>query len=165
MGLIPALPVLPLNIEILIVVMAVIYTAISIGAQRLLSNTKRMREIQVKVKVLQKEMNDMLKRNAPQEELALKQREFMPLIGEQMKNSMKPMLVIFPLLIVTYYLVIPNLPISSSSLGASKELFFIIVFGIGIASAIVILLYDRMMIKKETKLQDPSANQPPQTNT
>jgi uncharacterized membrane protein (DUF106 family) len=156
------LPVLPLNIEILIVVMAIIYTSISIIAQRKLANTKRMRQIQAKVSILQKEMSEMMKRNAPQEELMAKQKEFMPLMGEQMKNSMKPMLVILPLLLITYYLIIPNLPISATNLGSSKELFFILVFGIGMVSAIAILIYDRMLIKKEMQVQTAASANPSQ---
>lgn len=161
-GLIPSLPE---NIEILIIVMALIYTAISIAAQRLLANTKRMREIQAKVLVMQKEMNEMLKSNATQEQLMAKQREFMPLVGEQMKNSMKPMFVILPLLLITYYLVIPNLGLGSN-LSASKELFFILVFGIGMVCAIAILVYDRIMIKKEMAVQETvaSANKAQQNN-
>jgi uncharacterized membrane protein (DUF106 family) len=161
-GLIPSLPQ---NIEILIIVMAIIYTSISIAAQRLLANTKRMRQIQAKISILQKEMNAMLKEKASQEAMMAKQKEFMPLIGEQMKNSMKPMFVILPLLLITYYLIIPNLPISATNLSPAKELFFVIVFGIGILSAIVILIYDRIMIKKEMAIQQaPSANPPPPAN-
>jgi uncharacterized membrane protein (DUF106 family) len=148
--------------------MAVIYTAISIAAQRLLSNPKKMREIQIKVGIMQKEMNEMLKRNAPQEEMMKKQSEFMPLLGEQMKSSMKPMLVIFPLLLITYYVIIPHLPfISSSNLSSTKSLFFIIVLIMGFASAGVVLVYDRMKMKKEAKIlaeQNASANQSPANN-
>src|SRR5580658_4241261 len=97
------LPVLPENVEILIIVMAIIYTSISLIAQRKLTNTKRMRQIQAKMQIIQKDMNEMIKRNAPQEELMARQKEFMPLVGEQMKNSMKPMIIIFPLLLITYY--------------------------------------------------------------
>ena len=155
-GLIPSLPQ---NIEILMVVMAIIYTSISIAAQRLLANTKRMREIQAKVQVMQKDMNAMLKRNAPQEELMAKQKEFMPLIGEQMKNSMKPMLVILPLLFITYYLIIPHLPIAQSYLGPAKEFFFVVVFSIGIIAAIGVLVYDRKLIKKEVKQIETAAKE------
>lgn len=161
------LPVLPTNVEIIIIVIAVVYTAVSIAAQRLLANPKRMREIQAKVQAMQKEMNDMLKRNVPQEELAKKQKEFMPLLGEQMKNSMKPMLVIFPLLLLTYYVIIPNLPsVASNDIGGSKSLFFMIVFVLGIISAIVILVYDRHKTKQEKKLKEnlDSANQSSQNN-
>ncbi len=162
------LPTLPVNIEILIVVMAIIYTSISIAAQRLLANTKRMREIQAKISIMQKDMNAMIKANAPQDQLMAKQKEFMPLIGEQMKNSMKPMLVVFPLLIITYYVIIPNLPIGATNLASSKTLFFILVLGIGLISAGAILVYDRIMIKKEMKVQMDasanSANPPPQNN-
>ena len=143
------LPVLPINVEIMIIVIAVAYTAISIFAQRKLTNPKRMREIQYKAKVMQKEMNEMLKNKAPQEELMAKQKEFMPLMGEQLKSSMKPMLVILPLLLIVYYVIMPVLPLGAGNLTSSKELFFIVVFGLGIVSAIVILLYDKGKTKKE----------------
>lgn len=165
MGLIP---VLPGNIEMIIIVMAVAYTAISIAAQRLLSNPKKMREIQTRVQLMQKEINEMMKRNAPQQELMKKQSEFMPLLGEQMKHSTKPMLVIFPLLLLTYYVIIPHLPfVSSSNLNSSKSLFFIIVLILGFASAAVVLVYDRQKAKQEAKqmrLENASANQGPQNN-
>jgi uncharacterized membrane protein (DUF106 family) len=131
--------------------MAVAYTAVSIAAQRLLSNPKRMREIQAKVQIMQKEMTSMMKNNASQDELMAKQREFMPLMGEQMKNSMKPMLVVLPLLLITYYLIIPNLPFPSAYINGTKEFFFIIVFGIGMVAAVFILLYDRKKSKEEMK--------------
>jgi uncharacterized membrane protein (DUF106 family) len=164
MGLIP---ILPQNVEVILIIMAVIYTGISIAVQRLLSNPKKMREIQAKVSIMQKEMNAMLKSGAPQEQLAAKQKEFMPLLGEQMKNSMKPMLVILPLLFLTYYVIIPHIPIiTSSNLGSSKTFFFIIVFSLGIVSAIIILLYDRQKSKQEMKLLEASsqANPNPQNN-
>ncbi len=164
MGLIP---VLPQNVETIIIIMAVIYTAISIAVQRLLTNPKRMREIQVKVQIMQKEMNEMLKRNAPQESLAAKQKEFMPLLGEQMKNSMKPMLVILPLLFLTYYVIIPHIPIiTASNLSGSKSLFFIVVLGLGLVAAVIVLLYDRQKAKQEMKVMESAAanNQSPQNN-
>lgn len=143
------LPVLPVNVALMVIVIAVAYTAISILAQRKLTNPKRMREIQYRAKVMQKEMNEMLKNKAPQEELMAKQKEFMPLMGEQLKSSMKPMLVILPLLLIVYYVIMPVLPLGAGNLTSSKELFFIVVFGLGIVSAIVILLYDRGKTKKE----------------
>ncbi len=156
MGLIP---VLPMNVEILLIAIAVAYTLISIAAQRLLSNPKKMREIQARVQIMQKEMNAMLKSNAPQEELMKKQKEFMPLLGEQMKNSMKPMLVILPLLMALYYLIIPHIPIiASNNISGSKTFFFIVVFGLGIVSAAIVLLYDRKKTKQEMRNIEQSAN-------
>jgi uncharacterized membrane protein (DUF106 family) len=152
------LPVLPFNVELIIIVMALVYTGISILAQRKLSNPKRMREIQYKVKIIQKDMNDMIKNKAPQEQLMAKQKEFMPLMGEQMKSSMKPMLVILPLLLITYYLILPALPIGASNLSGSKELFFIIVFAVGIVVAIIIMVYDRKQAKKEQKEAEAAEN-------
>lgn len=145
------LPVLPANIEIIVIVMAIVYTVVSIAAQRLLSNPKRMREIQARVQIMQKEMTDMMKRNASQDELMAKQKEFMPLMGEQMKNSMKPMLVVLPLLLATYYLIIPNLPFPPTYINGTKELFFIVVFAVGMVAAVFILLYDRKKSKEERK--------------
>ena len=107
------IPTLPFNLEIIVIVMAVAYTCISILAQRKLSNPRRMREIQTQVKNMQKEMTAMMKNNATQDQLTAKQKEFMPLMGEQMKYSMKPMLVIFPLLLITYYVIMPILPFGS----------------------------------------------------
>ncbi len=147
------LPVLPVNVEIMVIVIAVVYTVVSVLAQRKLSNPKRMREIQYKAKMMQKEMNEMLKNKAPQEELMAKQKEFMPLMGEQLKSSMKPMLVILPLLLIVYYVLMPVLPLGAGNLNGSKELFFIVVFGLGIISAIVIMLYDRAKTKKELAVQ------------
>jgi len=144
------LPVLPTDVEIIVIIMAIAYTAISIAVQRLLTNPKRMREIQAKVQTMQKDMNDMMKRNAPQEQLAAKQREFMPLLGEQMKNSMKPLFIIFPMLLAVYYVIIPHIPIIPASMVANtKSFFFIIVLIMGIASAVVVLLYDRQKGKTE----------------
>jgi len=150
------LPVLPINVEILIIIIAVAYTVTSIFVQRKLSNPKRMREIQYKTKLMQKEMNEMLKNKASQEQLMAKQKEFMPLMGEQMKNSMKPMLVILPLLLIIYYVIMPALPIFSSNLGGSKLLFFIAIFVLGIVSSIIIFIYDRGKTKKEIAAQAAS---------
>lgn len=154
------IPVLPVNVALIVIVIAVAYTAISIFAQRKLTNPKRMREIQYKAKQMQKEMNEMLKNKASQEELLAKQKEFMPMMGEQLKSSMKPMLVILPLLLIVYYVIMPALPLVAGNLTGSKELFFIVVFGLGIVSAIVILLYDRAKTKKELAEQNAETAQP-----
>ena len=157
----PFFPVLPQNVEIVVVAIAIAYTVISIVIQRKLSNPKKMREVQAKIQIVQKEMNEMLKRNAPQNELMSKQKEIMPLMGESMKSSMKPMFVIFPLLILTYYLIIPSLPFGSNNVASIKTTFFYIVFILGMVSAVIIMLYDRKKAKEEMKLlkeQESSGN-------
>lgn len=146
MGLIPSLPT---NVTIVIIVMALVYTGVSVAVQRLLGNPKRLREIQAKVQVIQKEMNAMIKSKAAPEELMKKQKEIMPLMGEQMKYSMKPMIVIFPLLIIMYYVIIPHMPLFSQDLAASKSMFFIVVLIVGLITAGIIMVYDRKMIKQE----------------
>jgi uncharacterized membrane protein (DUF106 family) len=146
------IPTLPMNVEWIIIVIAIIYTALSLVLQRKLSNPKKMRQIQAKIQIVQKEMNAMLKQNAPQEQLFAKQKEVMPLMGESMKNSMKPLLVLLPMLLVTYYFIIPSIPaIATNNISGAKELFFIIVFAIGFVGAMIIMVYDRRKMKEEMK--------------
>jgi hypothetical protein len=85
-----------------------------------------------------------------------------------MKNSLKPMLVIFPLLLAVYYVVIPHLPFATTSnVSSLKAFFFIIVLIMGFASALVVLLYDRQKGKEEAKKmaqENASANSGSQNN-
>ena len=39
-----------------------------------------------------------------------KQKEMMPLLGESMRSSMKPMFVILPMFLIVYYVLIPMIP-------------------------------------------------------
>lgn len=156
------IPVLPMNVEILIIVIAVVYAMVSIVLQRKLSDPKRMRQIQAKIQLVQKEMNAMLKSNATQEQLMAKQKEVMPLMGESMKNSMKPMLVLLPMLLLTYYWLLPSIPIVATNLSGAKELFFIIILAVGLVSAVIIMIYDKNKAKEEMKeMQNASAEAAP----
>jgi len=149
MGLIPTYT-LTQSQETLIAVLAILYAVVSIVIQRKLSNAKRLREIQAHISKVTKEMNQMMKNKVPDTEIAAKQKEIMPLLGESMKSSMKPMFVMLPMFLVVYYVLIPMIPFGSPATPKSiQSFFFIAVFVSGIVSAIAMMIYDKKMTKKE----------------
>lgn len=151
MGLIPSFT-LTQSQEIIIAVIAVVYALISVILQRKLSNAKRLREIQAQISKTTKEMNQMVKNKAPEAEINAKQKEMMPLLSESMKSSFKPMVVLLPLFLITYYILIPRLPFPAPTTTASiQHFFFICVFVAGIVSAVTMMIYDKRMTKKEEK--------------
>ncbi len=156
---------MPIGTAIIIIAIGVAYVAFSTFAQRKLGNPKKMRELQQRMNALSKELNQMLKSNAPKEEIMKKQSELMPLMSENMKASIKPMLVILPVFLLLYYLVLPTAFHSISNeyvmfLGSMKldylGLFFVCVVALGIATSIVIMVYDRKKAKQE-KLAEAAA--------
>lgn len=152
MGLIPAI-VLPFNIEIMIIVIAVAYTIGSLTMQRKLSHPKKQRDLQARLNALSKELNAMVKAKAPQDQIMAKQKELMPLMSASMRTQFKPMLVILPLFFIVYYGLLPwfagSLGLTTSGVSDVKLLFFITVFVLGIISSVVVLLYDRKKSKQE----------------
>jgi uncharacterized membrane protein (DUF106 family) len=151
MGIIPSFTLDPSQ-EMIIIVLAVAYALFAIAIQRKLSNAKRLREIQAQISKTTKEMNLMMKNKVPEAEIVAKQKEMMPLLGESMRSSMKPMFVILPMFLIVYYLLIPKLPLGPSATPKSiQDFFFIVVFVVGIISAIVMMLYDKQQTKKTEK--------------
>lgn len=153
MGLIPAI-ILPFNIEIIIIAIAVTYAIGSLAMQRKLSHPKKQRDLQARLNALSKELNAMVKAKAPQEQIMAKQKELMPLMSASMKTQFKPMLVILPLFFIVYYAFLPwfagSMGLgSTTNVGMVKTLFFIVVFVLGIVSSVVVLLYDRKKAKQE----------------
>ncbi|HUY69948.1 MAG TPA: EMC3/TMCO1 family protein [Candidatus Baltobacteraceae bacterium] len=143
MGLIPVIT-LPMNAEIIIVGVGICYTMLTIVIQRKLTNPKKLREIQGRMKDLTKEMNEMAKANATKEQIAAKQSQLMPLMGESMRAQLKSMFVLLPMFVLFYYLLVPNLPLGVTDATASiKTLFFYTVFGFGMVMLVVTTLYDR----------------------
>jgi len=148
---------------IVVIVVAVAYAAGALLLQRKLTNPKRMREIQRRLKAHTKALNEMVKSGAPKDAIAAKQGEVMPLFSESMKSQMKPMLVILPLFIVLYYALLPLL---IGSMGASsstidfilpnltyENFFFVVVFIIGMALSISVMAYDRKKGKDEERAE------------
>jgi uncharacterized membrane protein (DUF106 family) len=142
------IPTLPFNAELLVFAIAIAYTFTSVALQRRLTNPKKLREIQDRMKSVSNELNSMIKSNAAQEEIKAKQQELMPLMSTSMKAQFKPMFVILPIFLVLYYWLMPQLFVSTSKT-AVQSLFFIVVFVLGLASSFVVLAYDRKKAKEE----------------
>ncbi len=148
MGLIPTF-IMTQPQEAIIIVIAILYVMLSVAIQRKLSNAKRLREIQAKISEVTKEMNQMMKAKAPEAQIAAKQKEMMPLLGESMRSSLKPTFVIIPLFLIVYYVLVPMLPLGAPSTPKSiQQLFFITVFILGIVSAVILMIYDKQQTKK-----------------
>ena len=144
---------LPFGAEIVVIVIGAVYTIASVLLQRKLTNPKRMREIQSQVKKLTNELNMLVRNNAPKDQQAAKQSEVMKLMGESMRTSMKPMLVVMPVFLVVYYLILPALLLAiGMTTKNGQSTFFYTVLVLGLISSMIILLYDRAMTKKEEKL-------------
>ncbi len=152
MGIIPTFT-LSQPQEIIIIVIAVAYAMLAVIIQRKLSNAKRLREIQAEISKVTKEMNKMMKDKVPEAQIVAKQKEMMPLLGESMKSSMKPMFVILPMFLIVYYVLVPMIPFGAPATPKSiQQFFFIVVFISGIVSAIVLMIYDKQQTKKVEKV-------------
>ncbi len=146
-----------------IVVSGVIYTAAAAVVQRKLSNPKRTRELQDQIKVFSKELNEMIKGNAPKEEISAKQSMMMPLVKQSMTMNLKSTFVLIPTFLIVYYLIIPWLfgglgtAATAFSIGSYnfslqyRGVFFVSVFIFGIGTSIGIMVYDRYRAKLDTK--------------
>ena len=142
-------------IALLIVLIAVLYTLFSFVIQRKMANMKKVYEMQETIKQKSKELNDMVKNGAKNEELMLKQREVMSLASESMINQMKPMIIILPLFLVVYYwllpLIFPAHPtiVIDGAKFAYNTFFIIVVFIVGLILSVSVMLIDRSKRKKE----------------
>ncbi len=153
---------IPTNWVLYIFLTGVAYTLIAAGVQRKLSNPKRTRELQDQIKVLSKEMNLLMKNNAPKEEIEKKQGDLMPLMRESMTLNMKATLILIPSFLVVYYVLIPwaygwlghdtlSFVIGNYNISLMyKGLFFVTVFVLGLVTSMSILLYDRKRAKADT---------------
>ncbi|MDE1865969.1 MAG: DUF106 domain-containing protein [Candidatus Micrarchaeota archaeon] len=154
MGLIPTFT-FTTSQEAIIIVIAVAYAIFAVVVQRKLSNAKRLREIQAQISKISKEMNKMMKEKVPEAQIMAKQKEMMPLLGESMRSSMKPMFVILPLFLVVYYVLVPQLPLGAPATPKTiQQFFFLVVFVVGLISAVVMMIYDRTQTKKMEKELD-----------
>lgn len=147
---------MPFSVVVILVIIGVFEVTISILVQRKVGNPKRMREIQIKMSKVSKDMKEMMKSKASQESIMQKQREIMPLANESMKMSLKPMLIIFPFFMFMYYGVV-GIMLKGWSMykinfivPLGYEGFFIVsVFILGLIAGISVSLYDRKKMKEE----------------
>jgi uncharacterized membrane protein (DUF106 family) len=146
-------------ITLLIVLIAVLYTLFSFVIQRKMANMKKVYEMQEIIKQKSKELSDMVKNGAKNEELMLKQREVMSLASKSMINQMKPMIIILPLFLVVYYwllpLIFPTHPavIIDGVKIAYNNFFIIVVFFFGLILSFSVMLIDRSKRKREQEQQ------------
>jgi len=142
-------------ITLLIVLIAVLYTLFSFVIQRKMANMKKVYEMQETIKQKSKELSDMVKNGAKNEELMLKQREVMSLASESMINQMKPMIIILPLFLVVYYWLLPAIfpthptIVIDGAKFAYNTFFIIVVFIVGLILSVSVMLIDRSKRKKE----------------
>jgi len=159
-----ATPVMmPQSSMLLIILSGVIYALCAAAVQRKLSNPKKSRELQDQIKIISKELQAMIKNNAPKEEVSKRQSEMMPLVRQSMTMNMKSTFILIPSFFVVYYLIIPYLfgglgtdfvafMIGSYKISLEfKGLFFVTVFILGIILSVSILLYDKRRAKLDTK--------------
>ena len=163
------LTTIPTNIEIIIVVIAIMYALGTLSLQRKLSNPKKAREIQRKMKAHSKILNEMTKNGATREQIMQKQSEIMPLMTESMKNQMKSAIVVLPIFLIIYSVALPYF---ANSMGFVKDtinfvfpnmtyqsFFFSITFIIGIIMTAFILIYDRKKSKEEMLVETTPQSQ------
>ncbi len=151
---------MPINIALILVALALGYTVLAVVLQRKLSNPKKMRHLQNKSNQLSKELKEMMKNKASQEDMAKKQKELMPLMSESMKTQMKPMLVVLPLFFLVWYVLLPMAFAQYNGetinfivpLGY-RGIFFVILFVGGMLSSISIMIYDRKKAKEEAQTE------------
>jgi uncharacterized membrane protein (DUF106 family) len=150
MGLIPSFG-LTGNEMMILVIISVAYALATVFLQRKVSNAKKLRETQAKIQKVSDEIKVMMKNKAPEAEIMAKQKEIMPLVGESMRSSLKPMFIILPIFAAMYYFVIPHLPFAIGNVKNVQEFFFIVVFIVGFVVAMVMMVRDRKIIKAEEK--------------
>ena len=146
-------------------VIAIAYALFSVAVQRhpKIGKRQRMYEIQAQMKQASDEMNAMAKNGASKEDMMAKQKEMMPLLSESMKLQLKPMLVVFPVLIILYYFLLPmsfpkGLTIDLLSFKLSYQYFFIIVsFVVAFPLSMIFMAMDKKRYGKKPAQQPVQA--------
>lgn len=150
------------------------YALFSVFIQRKLSKVDKMYELRAHMSKKQKELMDMAKSNASKDAILSKQKELTDISMQSMKNQMKPMIVILPILAILEYFVLPNVfgssGISISLLGFTlgyQLTFFVVIFVCGIALSISLSILDRKRLKDKYNfgLLQPTHKEPPQQTT
>jgi uncharacterized membrane protein (DUF106 family) len=141
-------------IGIEITIIAFVYVIFSISTQRKLTNPKRTYEIQEAIKQKSKELSELSKNRASQEQLLAKQREVTTLLSESMKSQLKPMFVILPIFFILYYVLFPaafpsDATVTLLSMKFNYKTYFIILaFVFGLVLSIIMMMRDRATMKK-----------------
>jgi uncharacterized membrane protein (DUF106 family) len=153
--------------ELVITALAIVYVIFSVTMQRKLTNPSRTQEIQKLIKDKSKELNDLAKGGASQEQMAKKQKEVTTLLSESMRSQMKPMFVILPIFFIMFYVVFPavfpaDLKVDFLSAPWDYKSYFIMVsFVVGIATSLGMSVYDKMRLAKKQKQAAEGDQTPP----
>ncbi len=143
-----------------IIAIGVIYSILTVVLQRKLSDMKGMYAIQEEIKKRSAELQRLAKENADVKILEAKQKEVMGMLGKSMKNQFKPMLVVFPMFLLVYYVALPwafgasaTVTIFGNSMGY-QTLFIYTVFVAGIVVSMSLMTLDKRKLKEEAKTED-----------
>jgi uncharacterized membrane protein (DUF106 family) len=154
-------------IGIEITLIALVYVIFSISMQRKLTNPKRTYEIQDAIKQKSKELSELSKNRASQEQLMAKQKEVTALLSESMRSQLKPMFVILPVFFIMYYVLFPAAFPSNSTVTLIsvkfnyKTYFIVLAFVFGLALSVIMMLRDKAKMKKlEANPSEPSDSKP-----
>lgn len=131
----------------------------SMAVQLLVVDRKKMRAIQKKMNNITKELNTMIKNNAPKEEIEKKQAEITAQMSEMFKGQMKLFVIFIPLGLLLYTVLLPKLflptvtvSVFSMTLGY-RNYFILVSFILGIIASFIIGLYDKIKAKEEMQGQ------------
>jgi uncharacterized membrane protein (DUF106 family) len=132
-----------------ITLIAVVYALSVVLLQRKLTNIDRMYEIRARMNDKTKRLTNLVKNNASKEEISQEQKELMDISTESMKLQLKPLLVVFPMFLLLYYVLLPKFfnmstTLSIDSFTLSYHTFFVILlFVIGLIFSTSFSIYDR----------------------
>jgi uncharacterized membrane protein (DUF106 family) len=132
-----------------ITAIAAVYALFVILLQRKLINIDRMYELRAKMNDKTTGLTNLIKSNAPKEEISQKQKELMDISTQSMKQQLKPLVVVFPLFLMLYYVALPHVFNMTSTLTLASftisysEFFVILLFVIGLIFSTSFSIYDR----------------------
>ena len=136
-----------------IIAIAFSYALFVVILQRRLTNVDKMYEIRARMNEKTKALNGLVKNNASKDEISQKQKELMEISSESMKLQIKPLIVVFPLFILLYYVLLPRVfnmatTLSLLSITLSYHTFFVILlFVLGLIFSTSFSIYDRKRLK------------------
>lgn len=141
------MPVPPITIELTAI--AAVYALFVILLQRKLINIDKMYELRARMNDKTKSLTDLVKNNASKEDISQKQKELMDISMESMKSQFKPLIVVFPIFLMLYYVALPRFFNMTATMTLVSftisygEFFVILLFVMGIIYSTSFTLYDR----------------------
>lgn len=144
-------------LEYAIIGVAIAYALLAVFLQRKLSNMDKMYELQDQIKAKSNELMELTKKNTSKDILDAKQKEVMGMVSQSMRFQLKPMLVVFPMFLIVYYLALPAVfaPIVAGTVfnifGISfgyQGLFILVAFIIGFGASMLLMSLDKKRLKK-----------------